>query len=136
MSAAELARLHAAAFLMPRPWSGAEIADLLASPLVFLLQEPDGFLMGRVVAGEAELLTLAVVPVAQGRGIGRALVQGFLDEAGRRGAETAFLEVAETNLAARAVYAQAGFSEAGRRHGYYQVPDGPAVDALVLLRKL
>ena len=53
---AELARLHNAAFVMPRPWSEAEIADLLANPLVFVLQEPGGFLMGRVVAFRSTLV--------------------------------------------------------------------------------
>ena len=135
MSAA-LALLHAAAFQMPRPWSDAEIAALLASPLCFLLQEPDGFLIGRVVAGEAELLTLAVWPAAQGRGIGGRLVQGFLAEAALRGADTAFLEVAETNHPARKVYTQAGFGQTARRRGYYHAADGTAVDALVMVRKI
>jgi ribosomal-protein-alanine N-acetyltransferase len=134
--AAELARLHAAAFVMPRPWSKAEIADLLAGPLCFLVQEPVGFLIGRVVAGEAELLTVAVWPAAQGRGIGGRLVQGFLAEARAREAVMAFLEVAETNHAARAVYAKAGFDQTGRRRGYYHTAAGAAVDALVLERKL
>ena len=136
MSAAELARLHAAAFEMPRPWSETEIADLLASPFCFLLHEPDGFLIGRVVAGEAELLTVAVLPAAQGQGKGHRLVLGFLAEALRRGADAAFLEVAETNLAARAVYARVGFVQTGRRRGYYHAADGALVDALVMLRKV
>jgi ribosomal-protein-alanine N-acetyltransferase len=133
---AELARLHGAAFVTPRPWSEAEIADLLASPLVFVLQEPGGFLMGRVVAGEAELLTVAVDPPFQRRGIGLRLVQAFVAEARRRGADSAFLEVAATNLAAIAVYAHAGFAQTGRRRGYYHDPRGTAVDALVMLRKI
>lgn len=133
---ANLAQVHAAAFVMPRPWSGAEIADLLAGPLCFLVQEPDGFLIGRVVAGEAELLTVAVKPCAQGRGIGLRLVQGFVTQAASRGAETAFLEVAETNAAARAVYLRAGFAQTGRRRAYYHAADGTAVDALVLMRKI
>lgn len=136
MTAAELALIHAQAFTMPRPWSEAEIADLLASPLCFVLPAPDGFLLGRVVAGEAEVLTVAVRPVAQGRGVGLQLVRAFLAEAARRGADSAFLEVAETNLAARAVYARAGFRQTGRRRGYYHAADAAPVDALVMLRKL
>ena len=104
MTAAALALIHAQAFTMPRPWSEAEIAGLLDNPLCFVLTEPDGFLLGRVVAGEAELLTVAVCPETQGKGIGRRLVQGFLTEAARRGADSAFLEVAETNLAARVLW--------------------------------
>jgi ribosomal-protein-alanine N-acetyltransferase len=132
----EFARLHRAAFVMPRPWSDAEIADLLASPLVFALHEAGGFLMGRVVAGEAELLTVAVEPGCQGQGIGGRLVQRFLAEAGARAADTAFLEVAETNAAAIAVYNRAGFAVTGRRRDYYHDPAGHAIDALVMLRKI
>jgi len=133
---AALARLHAAAFVMPRPWSEAEIADLLASPLVFVLQEPGGFLMGRVVAGEAELLTVAVDPALQGQGIGGRLVQGFVAEAAQRSADSAFLEVAEGNVAAIAAYRRAGFVQTGRRRGYYHDAAGRAVDALVMLRQI
>ncbi len=129
-----MALIHGAAFEVPRPWSEGEIADLLAQPLCFVLTEAEGFLMGRVVAGEAELLTVAVRPAAQGQGAGLRLVQGFLGECAARRADTAFLEVAETNLAARAVYARAGFVQTGRRRGYYPLPTGGAVDALVLTR--
>lgn len=131
-----MARLHAAAFVMPRPWSQAEIADLLASALCFVVTDAQGFALGRVVAGEAELLTIAVDPVAQRRGVGRRLMQAFLEELARRGAETVFLEVAESNAAARALYARAGFTETGRRRGYYQSPDGRAVDAVMMARAL
>jgi ribosomal-protein-alanine N-acetyltransferase len=89
-----------------------------------------------VAGGEAELLTLAVDPPRQGRGTGGRLVARFLAEAGRRGAARAFLEVAEDNAAARALYARAGFAVAGRRPGYYRHPDGRRIDALVMGRDL
>ena len=57
-----MAALHAACFAFPRPWSAAEFAALLADPLVFVQTLPGGFVMGRAVAGEAELLTVAVAP--------------------------------------------------------------------------
>ncbi|MCF8510234.1 MAG: GNAT family N-acetyltransferase [Rhodobacteraceae bacterium] len=133
MTPAEMADLHAASFTMPRPWSESEIAGLLASPLVFAQTQPGALLLGRVVAGEAELLTIAVAPDQRGRGIGQALVMAFLTEAGRRGADSAFLEVAESNLAARALYAACGFRAAGRRKGYYHHLDGGEDDALILV---
>lgn len=134
MTPATLAALHAQCFTTPRPWSAAEFADLIADPLVFLLSDGEtGLLLGRVVAGEAELLTLAVAPDARRHGTGARLVQGFLQEAARRGAESAFLEVASSNAAARALYAEAGFAEAGRRRNYYHRPDGSAEDALILV---
>lgn len=132
-----LAALHARCFTTPRPWGEAEFAAFLNKPLAFLLVEGDaGFLLGRAVAGEAELLTLAVAPEARRRGLGQRLVSRFLYQARLRGAETAFLEVAADNDPARALYARAGFTEAGRRPSYYHTPDGFAVDALVLRRVL
>lgn len=136
MTPEDLARVHAAAFVAPRPWSGGEIAGLLANPLTFLITESQGFLIGRVVADEAELLTLAVSPAARRHGTGRALVAGFLIEARSRGATQAFLEVAADNAAAIALYLQAEFTESGRRKRYYTAPDGTAIDALVLSRAL
>jgi [ribosomal protein S18]-alanine N-acetyltransferase len=132
-----LAALHGRCFLTPRPWSEPEFAGFLSDPLAFLLVEGDaGFLLGRAVAGEAELLTIAVAPEARRLGLGRKLVSRFLYQARLRGAQSAFLEVAADNAAARALYLGAGFSEAGRRRGYYRTPDGQALDALVLLRAL
>lgn len=134
MTTAEMARLHRAAFVMPRPWSEAEILDLLISSLCFAVGMEHGFVMGRVVAGEAELLTIAVEPLAQRQGIGHSLMGKFMAEIRARHADTAFLEVAETNPAALALYAKWGFAEVGRRRGYYHAQDGQTVDALVLSR--
>lgn len=137
MTPLALAALHARCFTVPRPWAAAEFAGFLADPLAFLLIEGDaGFLLGRAVAGEAELLTLAVAPEARRRGLGRRLVSRFLYQARLRGADSAFLEVAADNAPAQALYTRAGFAEAGRRRGYYHGPEGRAVDALVLRRLL
>lgn len=137
MSPEALALLHARCFATPRPWGAAEFAGLLADPLVFLLVEGDtGFLLGRAVAGEAELLTLAVAPEARRRGLARRLVERFLYQGRLRGAGYAFLEVAEDNGGGRALYGAAGFGEVGRRRGYFHTPDGRRIDALVLRREL
>ncbi|WP_096785085.1 GNAT family N-acetyltransferase [Rhodobacter sp. CZR27] len=129
-----LAALHGRVFLTPRPWSEAEFTDLLADPTVFLLAEAQGFLLGRAVAGEAEILTLAVAPEARRQGLGARLVQAFLSEAAARAADHAFLEVAADNVAALALYRGAGFAEAGRRRGYFVTREGTRLDALVLAR--
>jgi len=125
-----LAAIHAEAF--DAPWDAASLAALLASPGVFAVAEEDGFILIRVVADEAEILTLAVRPAARRSGLGGRLVQAAVVRAAALGAERLFLEVAEDNVAARALYARTGFVEAGRRRGYYARADGSREDALVL----
>ena len=134
MTPVELARLHGVSFVTPRAWSEAEIVDLLANPLCFVLEAPLGFLLGRVVAGEAEVLTLAVDPAARRQGVGAVLMERFLEEANTRGAQVAFLEVAADNDAALGLYKGAGFAQTGRRRRYYQRPDGSTVDAITMQR--
>lgn len=137
MTPEALAALHARCFRAPPPWSVADFAGVLADPLAFLLVEGDAaFLVGRAVAGEAELLTLAVAPEARRRGLARKLVARFLYQAQLRGAERAFLEVAADNAPAIALYESAGFARAGLRRGYCKSPDGSRSDALVLAREL
>jgi len=136
--AARLAAIHAGAFAGPHdtPWSEAAFADLLGQPGVFALESADGFILMRAVADEAEILTLAVRPEARRAGQGGRLVgEGVLAAAARR-AGRVFLEVADDNAAARALYARAGFLEAGRRPGYYAAPDGSRRDALLLVLNL
>jgi ribosomal-protein-alanine N-acetyltransferase len=126
----ELASLHAKCFTTPRPWSASEFASFEDN--AFLLGGPQGFLLGRVVADEAELLTLAVDPAARRKGVARSIVESFKIRATEDGATVAFLEVAADNAAAIALYHSTGFEEAGRRRAYYRHPDGSTLDALVL----
>ena len=125
-----LAALHAEAF--DTPWDAASLTALLDSPGVFAVEQPDGFILIRVVADEAEILTLAVRPAARRSGLGGRLVEAAVVRAAALGAERMFLEVAEDNVAARALYARAGFREAGRRRSYYARSDGSREDALIL----
>ena len=127
-----LAALHAACFSThPPPWPAIGFAGLLADPSVFLIEAPQALLLGRVVAGEAELLTLATAPPARRHGLARRLLADFDAEARARAALTAFLEVAEDNAPARALYAGAGWTQVGLRPRYY----GP-VAALILRKDL
>jgi ribosomal-protein-alanine N-acetyltransferase len=134
----DLAALHAAAFSDLRAWSAAEFGRLLTDRHVFLCAAPDalsGFALGRAAAGEAELLTLAVAPAHRRAGLGRSLLAAFEREAVARGAAEALMEVAVDNVAAIALYTQAGYGERGRRPDYYPRSGGRA-DALILGRTL
>ena len=124
-----LAALHSAAFPPAEAWTAAAIASQLTLPGGFgLIEASRGMILARVAGEEAEVLTLAVTPAGRRRGLGAALLVAALREVRERGAQAVFLEVSETNAAARALYAATGFVEVGRRRHYY--PDG--IDALVL----
>jgi ribosomal-protein-alanine N-acetyltransferase len=133
-----LAKAHASAFAAP--WPPEAFAGLLGAPGVFALaavaDAPVGLILMRAIAGEAEVLTLAVEPSHRRRGVARALLEAGLAQAAAAGAEACFLEVAADNPAAVALYRAAGFETAGHRRGYYRRPDGEEVDALVLRRTL
>jgi ribosomal-protein-alanine N-acetyltransferase len=81
-----------------------------------------------VAADEAEILTLAVVPASRRTGLATALLHTANARAKNDGAAAMLLEVAESNEAARALYTRLGFTQVGRRRGYY----GTGKDALVL----
>lgn len=137
LSHSDLATLHKASFTLPRPWSETEFAGLLSMADVFLTcGDGPSFALGRVVVGEAELLTLAVDPRAQGRGLGRLALEAYEAGARKRGAENFFLEVATTNTVAIKLYQSHGYAESGRRRAYYTAPDGSKVDAFVFSKPL
>ena len=126
--AAALAAIHAAAFPPGQAWTERALAELLAMPGAFGWLDPrGGFVLARAVAGEAEVLTLAVAPESRRLGIARGLLA-------RAMAAVApmpwFLEVDAGNAAARGLYAATGFTPCGLRQGYY----AGGADALVLRR--
>ena len=119
-------------------WTAPQCAGLLPMPGVWLSLarrggEVVGFALARVVLREAELLLLAVRRESQGRGVGRTLLERFVEMAARRGAEQLHLEVREGNHAVT-LYTRAGFAEVGRRKNYYKGADGKLYDALTLAR--
>ena len=119
-------------------WTGPQCAGLMPMPGVWLTlarigRDVVGFALGRVVAGEAELLLLAVTRSAQRRGVGGALLERFIAMAKRRGATRLHLEVRSGNPAL-SLYSKAGFLEVGRRRNYYHGEGGQLFDALTLAR--
>lgn len=136
MTPAALARLHAACFSTPRPWSAREFAALIDAPDCDLISLPGGFALIRSIAGEAELLTIAVDPALRRTGIGARLLARALIRAQTKGAQTCFLEVAADNAAAIRLYRSAGFTRTGHRPRYYRLPDGQRIDAEIMARAL
>jgi ribosomal-protein-alanine N-acetyltransferase len=145
--ARECALLHAQSF--PIGWSESEMERLLLdSTVICHLARKNGgrgaalaFIMSRIVADEAEILSVAVAPKTRGRGLAGDLLRHHLARVAARGAARMFLEVGEDNAPALRLYARAGFREVGRRAGYY--PRGTsasgksgAVSALILRREL
>jgi ribosomal-protein-alanine N-acetyltransferase len=136
--AGEIAEMHARLF--QPPWDPAGIAKLLEHPAstAFVAQigvAPKvtvGFIMGQVMADEAEILTIGVAPELQQRGVGRLLVEGFRRAAKRAEAKRMFLEVAADNASAIALYQGFNFAETRRRKAYYPREGAAAVDAIVL----
>ena len=139
--AEEIAELHAKLFTPP--WNANAVRGLLEHPaatsLVAVAGSPKaviGFVIGQLAADEAEILSIGVAPNWQRAGVAAGLLEG-LSRAARRGdAKRIFLDVAEDNEAALALYRKLGFLEAGRRKGYYQRPGSKAVDALTLVLTL
>ena len=119
-------------------WTAPQCAGLLPMPGVWLAlvrEESDvvGFALARLVVHEAELLLLAVMKASQGKGVGQLLLDQFVADAKRRGAEHLHLEVREGNRAV-SLYKRAGFREIGRRRNYYSGRGGQLYDALTLAR--
>lgn len=120
------------------PWPAAAFRSLPENPSVFFevaragVDGPlSGYVVGWHVLDEAELANLAVEPAARRCGVGSFLLDRMIDDAAGRGCARLFLEVRESNHAARRLYASRGFEEVGRRTKYYRSPDE---DALILRR--
>jgi len=117
-------------------WTRSQCAGILpmagVSLMLALDRREDGtaaFSLSRNVADEAELLLLAVAPAHRRRGIGRGLLNDFIDRARVGGLSRVHLEVRDGNPAI-GMYRSAGFSPIGRRRNYYHAPDGQQFDAL------
>jgi ribosomal-protein-alanine N-acetyltransferase len=119
----------------PFPWSAGNFRDCLRSGYYCPLYHLDGRIIGygimAVGADEAQILSLCIDPDLQGRGLGRSLLQQLLNEASSSHADSVFLEVRASNLAARNLYESSGFNEIGVRRGYYPAEDGRE-DAIIL----
>jgi len=120
--AADLAALHGASF--HRGWSEDEFERLLLDRAVVahrvtIGRRLVGFIISRIVAGEAEILSVAVVSARRGKGLARQMLNLHLRRLAGLGTRTVFLEVNEGNVPANRLYQRSGFRTVGRREGYY-----------------
>jgi len=132
--AAVLEALHAACF--DDGWPAGDFVRLLETPGCFALiamvaDEPAGLAVCRAAVDECELLTIGVIPEFRRRHLGFSLLNATFATARGHGAVRYFLDVAEDNLAACALYCSVGFAQVGRRPNYYRRA-GAGVAALVL----
>lgn len=136
--AAVIAAMHAASF--EEAWPAPEIARLMAMPgaiaLLALAEErdggPQGFLLARRAADEAEILTVATLPEARRRGVARRMLEDLLARLAKAGIGDLHIEVAAGNAPALAFYGASGFEAVGRRKGYYAHADGTREDAILM----
>jgi [ribosomal protein S18]-alanine N-acetyltransferase len=131
-----MAALHAASFR--RGWSDSEFEQLLSDRAAMahraiLGRRLVGFIISRLTAGEAEILSVAVDRSCQGRGIAAAMLLLHLRRLATLNTRAVFLEVDENNMPACRLYASAGFHEVARRASYYR--DGDRTSSALVLRR-
>jgi [ribosomal protein S18]-alanine N-acetyltransferase len=136
--ASAIAEIHAELF--EGAWSASALSTMITSPpaLAFVAEDDGtvvGFIIANSVADETEILSIGVAKRVQRSGLATALLTTLMEAAHRREPGRIFLEVAEANAPARALYQRCGFGVVGRRRAYYARADGSQEDALVLARQ-
>jgi [ribosomal protein S18]-alanine N-acetyltransferase len=137
--ASVISALHKACF--EKPWNEKAITDILGMPGATGLiahsdeETPQGFMLFRLAADEAEIISIGVAPSVRRSGYGKQLLQASIVHAAQREASRMFLEVAEDNAGAKAFYEKAGFTIAGQRPDYYHSPTGKS-DALIYVLEI
>lgn len=119
------------------PWTRGNFADSLAAGYLARLAcdaqgQCIGYFVAMLGAGELHLLNLTVTPPVQRQGLGKALLRRLCAEGRLLGAGVVWLEVRESNQAARRLYATSGFTEVGVRRSYYPLDAGQREDAVVM----
>ncbi|MDR2646232.1 MAG: ribosomal protein S18-alanine N-acetyltransferase [Holosporaceae bacterium] len=120
-----LAEIHRCCF--DDYWSAKSFHELLSQDVFFGFiykgKDPRGFILGKIVCCEIEIITFCILPEFQNRGIGKTLLTEIDNYAARHFVKNIFLEVSEDNVVARKVYKDFGYKEISRRAGYYQSQD-------------
>jgi ribosomal-protein-alanine N-acetyltransferase len=137
--APRLAQLHRASF--HRGWGADEFEQILIekNALAHRLRRGNstiGFIVSRIAADEAEILSVVIATKYRGKGYSRDLLRTHLGHLAGYGLKTVFLEVEENNRPARSLYQRAGFRVVGRRERYYKDANGEQLNAVVMQRDL
>lgn len=118
------------------PWKESMVRDLNsrgARHQVMLVDEQVvGYFYAQNIVGEVTLLNIAIDPAIQGKGYGKQLLDHFIAQCEQQTAESAWLEVRESNQRAFHLYQQAGFNEIDRRINYYPAAKGKSEDAIIM----
>jgi [ribosomal protein S18]-alanine N-acetyltransferase len=138
---AECAAIHATSFTYP--WQEADFEQLFVAPgtiadgaIEAKEEHLAGFILSRIAADEAEILTIAVAPEWRRRGIATSLLKPHLYGLAAIRVSRLFLEVDAENTAARALYENFGFEQVGERKAYYRTAGAELAAALVMRRDL
>jgi ribosomal-protein-alanine N-acetyltransferase len=138
---AQVARIEARIF--PFPWTYGNFADSLAAGYdgwVFEAADPSIGMLGYAIVmwlpDEVHLLNLSVDEPVQGHGLGAAMLDWLMADAGARGARSMLLEVRPSNTTALRLYERKGFVRVGLRRRYYPAFEGTREDAIVMVRRL
>ncbi|WP_246725207.1 ribosomal protein S18-alanine N-acetyltransferase [Beijerinckia sp. L45] len=138
---AACAALHASAFAFP--WPQGDIETLLLERTTVAdgafgskTDDLQGFILCRLAADEAEILTIAVAPRKRRKGLAGRLMTASIARLSTLGAKSLFLEVEAENTAARALYKRFGFATVGERKSYYRKADGTPALAYILRRTI
>ena len=131
-SACDLATMEAAA--TQHGWSAGNYQDSISAGHAFycLGQQETGFAVVMPILDEAELLNIVIAAPQQGRGLGRRLLTGLMQDLKQQGCQRLFLEVRASNTPARALYQRCGFRESGLRKNYYPGLDGQREHAILM----
>lgn len=118
------------------PWAKSMIDDLSSRGAMHYVLTNNAsqvlaYFYAQNIVGEITLLNIAVDPASQGQGLGRQLIESFITLCNESGAESAWLEVRESNKVAFHLYESVGFNEVDRRRDYYPTPQGKE-DAVIM----
>jgi len=124
--------------VFPHPWSRANFVDSLSSGYdAWVLREPNegllaGYFLVMYAVDEAHLLDVAVSGARHGTGLGRFLLDRIAARSREKGMASILLEVRPSNERALQVYERYGYTQIGRRKGYYPAHEGKREDAIVM----